>query len=298
MAGQSVSVGVSARVPRAAGARYASCYPTLAWSRPPWPTRVRFSQGVPPPHALACGRQGGGGGRGEPRLRGSVPAGGAPRVAGPCPPPPVRHPGLGPLGAGSSPWPSPAVPSATRVTAFTHCGAAGGGGGAWLALRRNVLQPSWAFGGAWHSYALEAAARVSGQRVRRRLHCRVRSRILCRRLAPSWHESPPCVPAAVVAPQAQGSRLPPICPCALTAGGGVAQARGGMACWGKHPGPLVCTHPLLCSPSGVRGSEYRVSGQTPGESAPAPPAASAIARGLNRHLRLCLCGGAGCGSGG
>ena len=46
------------------------------------------------------------------------------------PPSPVCHPGLGPLGAKSSPRPLPKGPSASRVAAVARCGAAAGGGAA------------------------------------------------------------------------------------------------------------------------------------------------------------------------
>ena len=81
-------------------------------------------------------------------------------------------------------------------------------------------------------------------------------------------------------------------------GFGGAQARGAMTCCEEHPGLVVWTQSLLCSPSGVRGPAYPASGQTPGESLPAPLAASSIAGGFRRHLRLRFCGGWGCSGGG
>ena len=156
--------------------------------------------------ALPCGRPGVGGGGGS---------------GGRCPsgehPSPARRPGLGPLGARSSPRPSPTVPSASCVAAFALCGAAGGGGGggraARPALRRDGLQLSSAAGGTWRSWALGVAARVSGKWsvVSRSEGDSIAVRARASRAAglrlPGG--TPTRVPAAVVAPRIRGHAFPP-----------------------------------------------------------------------------------------
>ena len=133
---------------------YRRAHPRAAccWS----PVTVRFGRGAPPSvcPGVQTARGGLGGWEGEHRLRGSVPVRGALLVPGPCPPSLLAVQGPSPLGAGSSPWPSPRVPPATRVAGFALRSAVGGGGrqGGWA-------RSTW----AWCSWALGAAARASCQ---------------------------------------------------------------------------------------------------------------------------------------
>ena len=105
---------------------------------------------------------------------------------------------------------------------------------------------------------------------------------------------PPACPQPLW-PRGSGVMPFPGCHFAHTAWGRAAQGRGPTVCrGGGQPGPLACTHQPPFLSSGMWGLACQASGQTPGKSPPAPPAAGAIARGSRRHLCLRLCGGSGC----
>ena len=263
------------------------CRAPLAHTAPvdtlPREPAVAVAHCVPPLHALPCGRPVGGeggvvclGSWGWWPLREHLGS-----LAGallPCSPSGAR-----PTGSGSSPWPSPTVPSATRVAAVAQCGAGGRGEGraAWRAQRCGVLHPPSAAGGAGRSWAPGAAAWVSGQRVRRELHC-----------CPRPHVARPgaCAPrgistrlqAAVVPPQLQGSRLPPTCPGARE-WGGVPRLRGPWPDLGEQPRTLVCTLPPFCvrhqgpgaRPTGRR-ARLPASGCQPARPLASSPVGSAV----------------------
>ena len=74
--------------------------------------------------------------------------------------------------------------------------------------------------------------------------------------------------------------------------GGHGLSGGAARAVGLHASPPVFA---------IRGPGLGLPGVGPDSrqvAASPPPAASAIARGFRRHLRLCLCGGGGCGGGG
>ena len=86
-------------------------------------------------------------------------------------------------------------------------------------------------------------------------------------------------------------------------GGCLPRLRGpwsaGGSILGRAPAQsAACPLANLCLPSGVRGSAHLARGQPSGGSSPTPPAASTIACGSRRHLRLRFSGGWGCGGGG
>ena len=221
----SVSTAVGACVLPAAGAHRARRYPSLACARPPWLITVRFSHGVPPLHVLPCGRLGGGGA--VLRLWGSVSAGEKPGVAGLCSTPPFairgsvhRAPGHC-LGLRPRSPPAPVLPLACGPAQYS---AAGGGGG--RAACRALCRGNLHLFSVWRSWALRAAARVSGQRARRALHCRARPCVARRRHVPTWRYPLPRARWRC-GPQGPGSRgrvqlgrLPPTRPGAQTAQGG------------------------------------------------------------------------------
>ena len=238
---------------------------------------------MPPP----AGARGAGRGGLVPRLQGSVPA-----VAGSC------QPALFPI-RGSAHWMPghclglcPRFPLPTALPLLRSVVPRGGGGGraALRALRRDMLHPSSAVGGAWRSRTLGAAARVSGQRVREG------TPLLC---VPARRVTPACPYLAVPHPCARGCCGPQgswvTSPTLMTwraeGRGGGAEAQGAMACRGVQPGPCVCSPPL--SEFAIRGPGLGLPGVMPDPRrvAASSPAAGAIARGFRRPLRLRLCWG-------
>ena len=187
-----------------------------------------------------------------PQLQGSVPAGGAPRVTGPCLPPLFAIWGLAHRAPGHRPGLRPRFPLPPAYLLL--CGAAGGGRrAAGRALRRDLLPPSSAVRGAWHSQALRAAAWVSGQRVRRGLHCRARLRIARRRLVPTCRARVRCGPP--------GSGVTPLSDMSWRADGpgGVCPGSGGHVLPGGAPRAVGLHPPPVCFPH--QGSGARPTGR-------------------------------------
>ena len=163
-----------------------------------------------------------------PWFLGSVPAGGAPRVAGPCHPPLVGIRGSAHWVPGHRldfrpqyPLP-PAWPLLRRVVPR------GGGAGGRLGVpyvATPCCHPCSLGGpgvrGRWGRRPGSVVSGSEGDSIA--VHARS-SRAAAVRLPGG---TPTRVPAAVVAPQDQGSRLPPPCPCAKTAGGSGVPRLGG-----------------------------------------------------------------------
>ena len=161
------------RVPAAAVAHY---------------SQVQSGRPSPACPGLRAARGGGGRGGGRAPPPGVGAAWGASRVAGPCPPPMFAIRGsvhwVPGHRLGLCPW-FPLPPASPLSRGVVLRGGGGGGRAAWHALCRNVLHQLSAGGAAWRLLALGAAARVSGQQVRRGRHCCARLRVACRRCAPT-----------------------------------------------------------------------------------------------------------------
>ena len=188
--------------PRAPGAaRGASC-----WRLSPC-CRVR-------PCDVRAAARGGGASRGEPRLWGSVPVGGAPRAAG-WHSPPARLPGPGPLGAGLLFWISPTVPLLPALP-LPRCAALWGRRGGWTRRSR----------------VAGARARASGQ----------------------WSavsRSEGLLAFACPAPSARAFAVSTIGGPTAGVGGGRAYIRGAGACRGWCPGPSVRSQPHVLAVWGL-----------------------------------------------
>ena len=158
--------------------------------------------------------------------------------------------------------------------------------------------------------------RVIGQHVSRRLRCRARPCVACRQRVPCQPGGTPSrVFAAPLAHQGQdhGSRssegaYPPHILSRGGLGGGMcAQSQRVMARWWENPELLACAPsiggapppPLLCSPSGVRGTVHQspghCCGQTPAcrPQPPRPLVQSALGSALTRASALGEAGSAG-----
>ena len=218
--------------------------------------------------------QGGGGGR----LWGPVPVGGAPRVAGPCPPslPAVRGPAHWAAGHRFGLRPRFPLLSASPLSRCAVPRGGGGGQGCSARSTRPRLPGGPGVRGRW--------GRRPGPAVSGQWSAGQRDSIAARVRAPRAAGARP--PGGVPARQDRGLRLSPTCPAARTArGGGVPRVGGPGPAGGGAPGRRSAPTPP--APRVRRlGFEARPAGRR------------AIAFGFGRHLRLRLCGGWGCGGGG
>ena len=246
------------------------------------------------PHALACRRPGGGGGAlGVSARRGSTPR------RWPVPPLTARRTGLGPLGAGSLPWPSPTVPSATRVAAFTLCGAVGRGGGGHGKVARRVSPVLGCLGRPgvrgrggcqpWSAVSVQWSAGQKGSIAA----CARSLRAAGVRLTGG---TPSRVPAASVAPMIRGHAFPLHVLLRGRLGGGCPAPgghylRGGAPrAIGLHPPtPVFAIRGLELGLLGVGPDSRQIAASPPGRRrhrpwAP-PPSAPSLAWGLEMRRR-------------
>ena len=220
---------------------------------------------------------------------------GAPRgsTAGRCSVPslPAHRSGPGALGTESSPWPSPWVSPATRVTAFALCSASGG---VWAAGQSGRSTRPWMQAGALCSWALSAAARASAQwstvSGSQGLHCSARPRVACRRRAPDWQRPCSCAGSGPGL-QGRGLRSWPTFPAPRTARRGRGLPRAG------GPGPAgLGTLGCRSAPIPPRGCPRGPGLGLPGvgldfrQFAASPLGRRCHRLQFGRHLLLCFSG--------
>ena len=190
----------------------------------------------------------------------------------PMPPLAARRSGTCPLSTGSSPWPLPTVPPATRFAAFALCSAAAGGAAGLL----GALHPSsTAVGGLLF---VGAGGGGPGQRLVVSDQ-RVRETPLPRAPVRSAPPAGACLAVSL-----------PVCPRPWWPPGSGVTPFSHMSCCADGWGVEGCS-----GPGGVGLPGGALLGVRRQGSEARPPGRRAIAFGLGRYLRLCLCGGWGCG---